>query len=183
MKRLSHNQKQLSKISHRIKRRAEVENLIMGALKKEDDLTIAQLVEKTGLSRGNAKHYLKNLMKRKFVIGKRQNDIHGRPTFLRLNKKEIEKRQKQSFRSFEDFETHHLKSIVTMKILDEVSNQQDPQVQTKKILQLFKKFRLESFGEKLTFLMYSDYIKLNYEFELTEKGKKYLKKTKQKSSA
>ena len=84
----------------------------------------------------------------------------------------------------ENFEEWNLKSILANEILREIDENKTPKKQHKKLTELFKKFKKESYGAKIIFLLNSDYIKMNYNFELTEKGKKKMnQQTKKKASS
>jgi DNA-binding MarR family transcriptional regulator len=176
----SHNNKKEKRLLERFAKRNEIENAIISELKKENDLTIAELVDKLGLSRGNFMHYLKAIKDRGLIIQKRQEDIQGRPVFLRLNKKRLKERERHSTKNWKSFEEFNLKHILSMKIIEEIERKQSSGEQHKRLLSLMKRFKKEGFGSKIIFLLYSDLIKIDYKLSLTDKGKKAFKKFKPK---
>lgn len=167
----SHKQKKSNRLIERMERKIQVEKQIIDILSKEKEPpTIAQMVEKSGLSRGNFNHFLKDLLKRKYIIKKRElKDVQGRPTLLILNKKEIKRREQQSYRAYETYEEFNLREILTTRLLDVIEKNPDSHEQFQELIKLFKEDR--GYGAKLIFLLYGELVEVNYSLTLTDKVK------------
>ena len=176
MKNNSHNDKKTQRLVERMTRKIETDKSIIDALEKEDDLTIAELVDKLKMSRGNLAHYLNDLVKRRIVIKKRQKNIHGQPTFLRVNKKFLKARKKDAIYNKKSFEEKMLRGLLAEKVLKDIDEKQPSEKQYQKLIKMFKDFGRDSYGEKILFFLHSDYIKVNYTLSLTDKGERALRK-------
>ncbi len=179
VEKLKRSAEKSSQLIDRLKRKQDTEKLIINIVKSEANLTIAQVVEKSGLSRSNFNYYLNGLIERKIIVKKRQEDIHGRPTFLNLNIEYIKERDEFFKKSWESYEEFNLKSICSDNILREIEEHPDYE-QHQELIKLMKLHKKESYGAKVIFLLHSGYIKIDYKFSLTEKGEKALEKIKKK---
>jgi hypothetical protein len=102
----------------------------------------------------------------------------GRPTVYRANKRRLNDLEKLSGKKWKSFEDFQLKDIATERILEEIEKEPSFAKQHEKLVKLFQEFKQDSYGAKITFLLHSDYIKLEYRFSLTPKGKASRKRRK-----
>ena len=122
--------------------------------------------------------------KRKEIDDKIFISKQGNPKTLIFNPKylkHLKECKAKSKKRRENYEKEALEDMIINKILWEIEHNQNLE-QHKKLIKLFKEFGKENFGEKLIFLTQGNYIKLNYSFEFTDKGRKALEKLKKKKS-
>ncbi|MCX6742039.1 MAG: winged helix-turn-helix domain-containing protein [Candidatus Pacearchaeota archaeon] len=166
----------------RMQRKSEIRKKIFEILSSEENLAIADIQRKLGINR-NTFNYWINMLEKEGWIKRKSLELEGeerrgRPKTLILNKKRIKEAEQYSYRRYKSFEEGELKSILVDKILVEIKEQQPSDKQHQKLIEMFKQFGKDNFGAKLIFLLYDDFIKIDYKLSLTDKGKAYLKKHK-----
>lgn len=178
-------------LMNRGQRKQEIKKQIIEIISTHENLALADIQEKLELPRNTFNYWVGMLekegwFKRKIIEGLGGKDKRGKPKTLVLNKKLIEKANKLSVehsKNFEDksMESYLLRSMFINKILREI-DENPTYEQHKGIIKLFKQFKKDNYGGQTTFLLYSDFIKVDYKFSITEKGKKALKKLQKKKS-
>lgn len=177
-------------LMNRGQRKQEIKKQIIEIISTHENLALADIQEQLKLPRNTFNYWVGMLeeegwFKRKTIEGLGGKDKRGKPKTLVLNKKLIEKANKlsvQQSKNFEDksMEAYSLRSMFIMKILMEIEENPSYE-QHKEIVKLFKEFGKEdNHAGQMMFLLYSDFIKVDYKFSMTDKGKKALKKLKKK---
>lgn len=167
---------------NKMQRKKEIKEKIIEILKLEENLALADIQRKLGENR-NTFNYWMNLLekegwfKKKTIEGKGV-EITGQPKTLVLNKRKIKEMEELSSKRWKSFEEYNLKSILAGKILGEIDEKQPSDKQHQRLIELFKQFGKEGYGAKIIFLLYSDFIKIDYKLSLTDKGRAYLKRYK-----
>lgn len=180
----------LKALLNRSQRKAEIKKQIIAIISSQKNLALADIQKEIGLKRNTFNYWVEELEKEGWL--KRESIKHkgiskqGKPKTLILNTKKIKEMEQYSFersKKYEDksFESYTLTSMFINKILMEIeeNNSYD---QHKEIIKLFKQFKKDSYGAQAIFLLYSDFIKVDYKFSITDKGKKALAKLKKKKS-
>ena len=176
--------KYANNLINRSKRKSEIREKIIQILSSKEGLAIVDIQRELGLNRNTFNYWINMLEKEGWIKRKKLEaegkNARGQPKTLILNKKRIKEREQYSSKHWKSFEDYNLKSIATEKILREIDEKQPLDSQHERLVELFKKFKQDSYGAKIIFLLYSDYIKVNYNFSLTEKGKRELEKIKKR---
>lgn len=168
---------------NRSQRKSKIREKLIEILLSEENLAIEDIRKKLDNMNRNTFNYWVNVFekegwfKRRIIEGEGE-EIRGQPKTLILNKKKIKEREQYSYRRWKSYEEGQLKSLLAEKILYEIDKQQSSEKQHQRLIELFKQFGKEGFGAKLIFLLYDDFIKINYNLSLTDKGKKALEKIK-----
>ena len=163
---------------NRGQRRDEIKRQLFDYLMLNKEKSIGEVQKALNIKRSTFNYWIKFFEKGGWIKRKRFEDQQGRPTILVLNKAKIKEREQYSSKHWESFEEYQLKSMFVDKILREIEENPQSHQQLQKIMHLFKQD--SSYGAKCIFLLYTDYIKVDYKFLITEKGKKVLKKIKGK---
>lgn len=166
----------------RIQRKTEIKKKIMEILSSEPNLAIADIQKRLGLNRNTFNYWIKMFEKEGWFKRKslelEGEEARGRPKTLVLNKKKIKEAEYFSSKHWKSFEEFNLRSILTDKIMEEINKQPNSHKQLQKMMELFKQD--SGYGAKLIFLLYEEYLKVDYKLSLTAKGKVYLKKNKKR---
>lgn len=176
-------------LMNRGQKKQEIKKQIIEIISTHENLALADIREKLGLHRNTFNYWVGMLeeegwFKRKTIEGLGGKDKRGSPKTLILNKKLIEKVNKLFIQQSENYEEEHIESsslrrMVIMNIMLEIV--ENPSYnQHKGLTKLFKEFNKDEGGSQMTFLLSSDFIKLDYKFSLTDKGKNELEKLKKK---
>jgi hypothetical protein len=175
----------VSSLLNRMQRKGEIKNKIIEIISTEENLAIEDTRDKIGLNRNTFNYWIKMFEKEKWlnkkIIKCEGVEKRGNPKTLVLNKKFIEWQETLRKRSWESYEEKQLETLLIERILEEIDKKQLSDKQHQKLIKLFKEFNQESFGAKLIFLLYDDYVKLDYKLSLTKKGKKELEKIKKRN--
>jgi DNA-binding MarR family transcriptional regulator len=174
---------------NRLQRNSAIHRQIIDILKSEENLAIADIQKKivtngAVINRNTLNHYIDKLVKEgwfmKRTIKCEGEDKRGSPKTLVMTKKQIKELKIMKKMSAKakgwSFEEYNLKSILSNKILEEIGKQQSSEKQHQNLIEMFKKFGKEGYGAKIIFLLYSNFIKIDYKLFLTDKGKKELEK-------
>ena len=185
MKNNQYKQNNYGKLLNRIQRRNEIKRQIISILQSTENLAIEDIRKNIGISRSTFNYWIDMFEKEKWLHRKsikcEGKDKRGNPKTLILDKKFIEWQETLRRKNWESYEEKHLNEILVEKILREVNEPQHADKQHKKLIEIFKKFNKESYGAKLIFLLYDDFVKINFKLSLTEKGKKALEKINKKN--
>jgi len=194
IKRMKPEQKKiyLKTLLNRNQRKAEIKKQIIAIISSQKNLALTDIQKEIGLKRNTFNYWVGELekegwLKREPIKHKGIISKQGKPKTLILNKKKIKEMEQYSFersKKYEDksFEAYTLTSMFINKILSEI--EENPSYkQHQKLIKLFKQFKKEGYGAQSIFLLYSDYIKVDYKFSITDKGKKALRKIKKKSKS
>jgi DNA-binding MarR family transcriptional regulator len=177
-------EKYTQNLLNRGQRRNKIKNQIMEILSSEENLAIVDIQRKLGLNRNTLNYWINRFEKegwfKRKTIETQGEEARGQPKTLVLNKKKLKEARQYSYRHYKTFEEYNLKSIFAQKVLREIEEKQPSDKQHQRLIELFKQFGKESGGARLVFLLYDDYVKLNYRLSLTDKGKKALEKIKKK---
>lgn len=176
---------------NRSQRKSEIKKQIIEIISVEKNLALADIHKKLGLSRNNFNYWIDKFEKEgwfeKRPLKKNGVSQQGKPKTLILNKKKIKESEQCSFKrskKYEDksFEAYTLTSMFIMKILQEIQENTSYN-QHKKLIKLFEQFKKDkNYGAQTIFLLYSDFIKVDYKFSITDKGKRALKKLQKKKA-
>lgn len=174
----------------RSERRNKIKDELIRILSSKENLAITDIQKELGINSRSTFNYWIDIFEREKLI-KRETikcegkEKRGSPKTLVLNVKLLKERQKYSVehsKNFEDksMESYTLRSMFIMNILEEIRNNTSYE-QHRELIKLFKQFSKDSsYAAQMTFLLYSDFIKVDYKFSITDKGKKALKKLKKK---
>lgn len=163
----------------RSQRKREVRERLIQIVSLEDNLALEDIRKKLDDMDRNTFNYWINVFekdgwfKRKAIEGEGE-EIRGRPKTLILNKKKINELENLSSKRWKSIQEYNLKSMLVEKLLDEIEKQPDSHKQLQEIIRLFKEDG--GYGAKMIFLLYSDYIKIDYKLSVTDIGKKELQK-------
>jgi Ni,Fe-hydrogenase I large subunit len=181
-------EKSAKNILNRSQRKSEIKKHLFEILKTTENLAIAEIQRKLGMNRNTFNYWINKFEGEGWIKRKKietEGELaRGQPKTLILNKTKIEEMEKYSWersKKYEDktLENYTLTSMFIEKILKEI-NEEQTYKQHKKLLKLLKDFKQDNWGGQMIFLLYSDYIKVDYKFSLTDKGKKALAKLKKK---
>lgn len=169
--------------------RNKIRDGLIRILSSKENLAIVDIQRELGInSRSTFDYWIKIFEKEKLIkretIKCEGKEKTGSPKTLILNKRLLKERQKYSVahsKNFEDksMESYMLRSMFIMKILEEIKKNPSYE-QHKELIRLFKQFKKDNYGAQITFLLYSDFIKVDYKFSITDKGKRKLEKIKKK---
>lgn len=181
MKNNQHKQNlKVQNLLNRLERKNEIKKRIIEIISTEKNLAISDIQRKLGMNRNTLNHWIKVFEEEKLLLKKNilceGKEKQGNPKTLVLNKKFIEWQETLRRRSWESYEEKELETTLIEKLLQEIDKEQPSDKQHQELVNLFKKFKQESFGARLIFLLYGDYVKIDYKLSLTERGKKALKK-------
>jgi len=173
---------------NRNQKKSETRDRLIQIISSEPNLALKDIQEKLGIKSRNTFNYWIDLFEKENWFKRKNLDLigedkRGNPKTLVLNKEKMKERIQYSYRRYKEgqqFEEYNLNFILAQKILREIEKQQHSDKQHQRLIEMFKQFRKEGFGAKLMFLMYDDFIKIDYKLSLTEKGEKALKKLKKK---
>lgn len=182
IEKLKESQKKSEAMFKRWQKTREMREKIIDFLKKSEDPTIAELQKAFEIPRSSLIHWIRVLEKDGWIKRQRKIDSQGRPTILTLNEKAIawQEHVRRKNKEWESFEERQLFTILTEKILKEIDQKQPNQ--HKKLVEVFKQFGETSYGARMIFLLYGDYVKINYNLTLTEKGEKALRRIKKRKN-
>lgn len=161
---------------NRMQRKTEIRRKMIDFLMLHENQAIVDVQKNIGMNRSTLNYWIKEFESEGWIRKERQKDIQGRPTFLKLNKSKINEAEKRSYKHWKSFEEFTLKNILVNKLIDEIEEQPDSHKQLQEIMRLFKEDG--SYASKLIFLLYENFVKINYELSLTDEGRKYLKRKK-----
>ena len=174
---------------NRSQRKQEIKKQIIEIISKKENLALADIQEELKLPRNTFNYWVDMLekegwFKRQTIEGLGGKEKRGSPKTLILNTKLIDKVKKLSIQQSKNYEETHiysssLRRITIMKIMMEIEENPSSN-QHKGLIKLFKDFEKGEGGSQMQFLLCSDFIKVDYKFSLTDKGKKALRKLKKK---
>lgn len=185
MKNNQYKQNNYGKILDRIQKRNEIKNQIIDILQSTENLAIEDIRKKIGINRNTFNYWINKFEKEKWIhrrlIECEGKEKRGSPKTLVLDKKFIEWQKTLKNRSWESYEEKQLEEILVRRIIELVDEKKSSEKQYRELAKLFKKFNKESYGAKFIFLIYDDFVKIDFNLSLTEKGRKALSKIKKKS--
>ena len=169
----------------RIERKSKIRNELIRILSSEENLAIADIQRELEINRNTFNYWINIFEKEKIIrreiIKCEGEEKRGQPKTLILNKKFLEAREKDAIYNKKSFEEKHLKSIFRMELIEEIEKNPSKK-QHQRLIKLFQKFGVVDVGGKIMFLLHTDFIKVDYKFSITDKGKKALAKLKKKKS-
>ena len=184
--RLTPEQQKISvkNLLNRNQKRAEIKEQLIGILKTEKNLAIKDIQEMLGLHRNTFNYWIGKFEKEGFIkkIPLEHKGItkQGQPKTLILNPEFVKWQEECKRKYWESEEEKMFNNLLIQEMLREIDEQQPPNKKYKKLIELFKKFKKDSFGAKWIFLSMGNYVKIDYKFSLTERGKKLLEKIEKK---
>ena len=170
----------IGNLLNRNQKRAEIKNQLIEILKTKKNLAIKDIQEILGLNRNSFNYWIDKFEKegyiKKIPLEHKGISKQGQPKTLILNPKFVEWVEENERKFWASEEEKMFNNLLVERMLSEIDQQQSPNKKYKKLIELFKKFKKDSFGAKWIFLTIGDYVKIDYKFSLTERGKKLLGK-------
>jgi len=117
----------------RIKKDRILYNIL--SLISKEPLSISEISRRLNINRSTLRYYLGELSKESQIIYERRNDLAGRPTMIKINKKFFDKKKKQMLKEGEEYRKEMENSPLKDKII--------------KLLKKYKELSAEEIADKL----------------------------------
>jgi len=145
-------------------------------LLREKPLSISEISRKTKINRSTLRYYLSLLKGENYIEYERKVKLPGRPTYVKINKQQLETEHKEMLRQVEDYRKRMFKNPLTKEILLILSKKNSLPSE------IFEKVKDKGksdtpIAEALSILNFLKTHKMIQEFySITKEGEKFLKK-------